>query len=353
VVEDSSRDVVQPPLHPFAAARDAAYRPPTTDNVAAKPKPPPVKKPESVWKTTAPVYDPKVASDVYARTMNSPITLTQRELLSLSPEVRNQVREATSNRRVARAGPPAVAPLAAPGEQNLLEIFSNIEVTDDENDCARREAARLAAMPAAYSAAVYNSTSASSNPSCNNAAPPSGATIIPDPYETYLRAEPEDRNGSCLTVARESSSLRTVLPLINHSLYVEAVIDPGSQVISMSEAVCHALGLSYDPRIKLRMQSANGEVDETLGLARNVPLLVGEITLYVQVHIIRKPAYDVLLGRPFDTLTESIVRNFGNEDQTLTIHDPNTGSTATIPTFARGTHPRTARPSPDFCDSRI
>ena len=69
-----------------------------------------------------------------------------------------------------------------------------------------------------------------------------------------------------------------------------------SQVIAMSEAMCHALALIYDPRIHLHMQSANHEVDETLGLACNMLILVGDITLYVQFHIIQNLAYDVLLG---------------------------------------------------------
>ena len=80
------------------------------------------------------------------------------------------------------------------------------------------------------------------------------------------------------------------------------------------------------------MQLANHEVDETLGLTRNVPILIRDIMLYVQFHIIRNLAYDILLGRPFDILVESIVRNYSNEDQTITIHDPNSGRIATVPT---------------------
>ena len=279
--------------------------------------------------------------------MNSQITLTQRELLSLSPEVRNQVREATTNRRVARTGTPA-----ASADNNLLDMLAGMEV-DDETDQARREAARLAAMPATYQATVHAFAQETPGPTFSNTEPPPGAIVLDDPYEVYLRSAPENRNTSCLTVAKESSSLRTILPLVNHNLYVESILDPGSQVISMSEEACHALGLIYDPRLRLRMQSTNGEVDETLGLARNVPMLLGEITFYVQFHVIRNPAYDILLGRPFDVLLESIVRNYKNEDQTITIHDPNSGRTATVPTFARGTHPRTSRQAPDFCDSRI
>ena len=86
------------------------------------------------------------------------------------------------------------------------------------------------------------------------------------------------------------------------------------------------------------MVSANGGVDQTLGLAQNVVFIVGEITLYLQVHILRSPAYDILLGRPFDILTQSVVRNYRNENQTITIRDPNTGKTATVLTVARGSH---------------
>ncbi len=104
----------------------------------------------------------------------------------------------------------------------------------------------------------------------------------------------------------------------------------------MSEEVCHELSLAYDPSIRLNMQSANGSIDQSLGLAKNVPFKIVGINIYMQVHVLRKPAYDILFGRPFDVLTESIVRNYGNEDQTITLHDPNTGQAATIPTIPRG-----------------
>ena len=59
--------------------------------------------------------------------------------------------------------------------------------------------------------------------------------------------------------------------LINNQEHIEAVIDPGSQIIAMSDAVLHDLGISYNLTIQLNMQSANGTVDRSLGLARNVP----------------------------------------------------------------------------------
>jgi hypothetical protein len=106
---------------------------------------------------------------------------------------------------------------------------------------------------------------------------------------------------------------------------VECIIDPGLQIIAMSETVSRRLGLSYNPSITLNMQSANGEVNRSLSLTRNVPFRLDSLLFYLQVHIIRNPAYDVLLGRLFDVLLETTVINFPNEDQTITLHEPGTG----------------------------
>ena len=123
---------------------------------------------------------------------------------------------------------------------------------------------------------------------------------------------------------------------VENGASVEGTLDGSAQVITMSEALCHHLALSYDPTVRLYMQSANGEVDQSLGLVRNVPYTVGGITLYLQIHVIQNAPYDLLLGRPFDVLTRSVVKNFENEDQTITIVCPNTGQVATVPTCPRG-----------------
>jgi gag-polyprotein putative aspartyl protease len=169
--------------------------------------------------------------------------------------------------------------------------------------------------------------------------PPADATVIADPYKAYLRAQATsaDPAESGITIAAESSALRAILPVINGQERVEAILDPGCQIVTMSEQVSTALALSYDPTIRLHMVSANGGVDQSLGLAHNVPFLVGTITLYLQVHVLRAPTYDILLGHPFNVLTQSVVRNFSNENQTIAILDPNTGHKATIPTIPRGT----------------
>jgi hypothetical protein len=305
----------EPPVHPYADARDGAYAVPQNRNFGALPKPAAQKKPEPAYRTLPPIYDGKIAADVYDRAMAASVTLTQRELLSLSPEVRSQVREATSAKRTANKEGNAKEIHTYADDQNLAAALDDIEPGE----------AQYRLPTATFINSIHQTRT-----------PPPGSLIIPDPYETYLKTLPIGAIPDRLVVAKESSALRSIFPLVDHQRHVEAILDPGSQIIAMAEEICFDLGLAYDPSVVLNMQSANGEVDQSLGLARNVPVQIGDITLYVQVHIIRSPAYDILLGRPFDILTESVVRNFANEDQTVTIFDPNSGRRATVPTSARG-----------------
>ena len=66
VTEEITNDVNQLPTHPFVKAKDATYSPLTSDNVATKPKPPPAKKPEVTYRTSALIYDPQVTSNIYS-----------------------------------------------------------------------------------------------------------------------------------------------------------------------------------------------------------------------------------------------------------------------------------------------
>jgi hypothetical protein len=347
------------PYHPYRGAKDATYMPPQARNLGAPPAKSPAqatsRKSDTAYRTLPPIYDSKVAADVYKRTLDTPITLTCHELLSLSPEVRSQIREATTTRRITKdqSSSNESQPTAQTGQtghpsfvnwqDEALTAEDLMYVDDDE-------------VPLVGQSFLMPITS-----NVENEAPPSFRTVatsseqgqskhivVDDPFDQYYKnlGPGEDPDRLRLTVALESSALRSIVPLVDNKVRVESILDPGCQIVAMSEEVCHELALAYDPSIKIYMQSANGTVDESLGLARNVPFLVGEaIVLYIQVHVIRDPAYDILLGRPFDVLTESVVRNYRNEDQTITITDPNTGRIVTIPTVRRGP-PRYRRKHP-------
>jgi hypothetical protein len=166
-------------------------------------------------------------------------------------------------------------------------------------------------------------------------------TIITDAVTQYYDAlVPGEKPKKIIYVAPESTSLRTIRVLINGNGEENAISDSGSQIVSMARRVAEELGIIWDPDRIIYMQSANGISEPSMGLAKNVPFLVEGITLFLQVHILKNPAYRVLLGRTFDTLCSSVVENRPDGSQNITIKDPNSGKRVTIPTHPRDMPPK-------------
>ena len=90
------------PKHPFRHTKDAAYTPLTSKNVGTQDKQEPLinKKQEPAYRTLPPIHDPLTAKSIFQRSMETPITIMQRELLSLSPEVQSQFRDSTITVRI-------------------------------------------------------------------------------------------------------------------------------------------------------------------------------------------------------------------------------------------------------------
>jgi len=132
-----------------------------------------------------------------------------------------------------------------------------------------------------------------------------------------------------------------VIPaLVNDVREEEALLDSGSQIVSMSRTSAIDCKVTWDPDVTINMQSANGQISRTCGLAKNVPFSFGEVTVYLQVHVVDNPPYKILLGRPFDVLTESRITNSAEGTQMIVITDPNTKHRATLPTYAKGQLPK-------------
>ena len=164
---------------------------------------------------------------------------------------------------------------------------------------------------------------------------PAGSLIAKDPILQYLESLGEDITPKQIFVARDSAPLRVTFPNINYQGRVESVLDSGSQIVSMALDMAKEIGLIWDPKIQIFMQSANRTMERSVGLARNVPFQWGQLMVYLQVHIIKGPAYKVLLGRPFDALTKSQIDNQEDGGQVITLTDPNSGKVFAVPTFDR------------------
>ena len=61
--------------HPFTNAQDTSYVVPQNHNYAGVFKPPVSKKPEPAYRTFPPVYNDKIATEVYDRAMSTEVTV--------------------------------------------------------------------------------------------------------------------------------------------------------------------------------------------------------------------------------------------------------------------------------------
>ena len=115
--------------NPYQKAKDAIYASPDSHNMVGPVKVPLVKSAAPAYKTLPPVHDSAIALDIFKQSTSSPVTITQHELLSISPEVRTYVRDSTTTRRVPTAPAAAVqgSLLVVPEEDEVaLELYQTL-----------------------------------------------------------------------------------------------------------------------------------------------------------------------------------------------------------------------------------
>lgn len=317
---------------PADSRKPAAGKGPTTQGV-------PEKK-EKHYKLKAPIDDDDSDEelDSVAELLKAiEVGLPLKSLLKLSPRLRKKAKEALTKVRV-----------PVNGVLELVELLNGNEALEAQAGLPSSEILD----PVASTFVQANAISTSELPFDEKLTvlgqaeglTPKGALVVGDPVLQYFASIPAGQQPrqvfvsakDIYRVAGESESLRVLYPLINGSGEEESICDGGSQIVSMSQATAIELGLGWDPTICIYMQSANGQVEKSVGLSKNVAFLFGEVTLYLQVHIIRDPAYKVLLGRPFEVLAGSNVKNGTDGSQLITLTDPNTQKQWVVPTFPRG-----------------
>lgn len=206
------------------------------------------------------------------RSLEGIVTLTQRELYAIAPEVRKHIKDQVTTHRV-----PAGA----------VTINYHTENTTNEDSLP----------PSNY----HNSTSPA-NP---------------------------------IIVANHIEELRTISLELDGKFSVNAILDEGSQIIGVRKDVWERLGLPVFKEQVMLMEAANATTEMTLGLIRDLPVRIGTCTFYLQVQVFENAPYEMLLGRPFLTLTQAQTHHYRNGDSHITLIDPNTRETITIPTSAR------------------
>ena len=266
---------------------------------------------EPGFKNRAPLQLDERAKDLVQDTLKNTICITTEDLLSVSEPMREEFRKLLIKKRI----------------EKKSVTFAEVDSEDDTSEAMEMISAER--LPGATYEILAEDTNGMSK----------GSVVVSDPVMQYLNALEPGEKPKSVVAAAESHSLRTVYPLINGVGEVESLLDPGSQIVSMSKEVATTLQVTWDPDIVVHMESANKSLEKTLGLAKNVPFVFGPITVYLQVHVIAKVAYKVLLGRPFDTITESEIKNSKDGSQSLILTDLNTGERCVMQTHERGKPP--------------
>jgi len=292
------------------------------DNVTKSSKPKVVKDEvskmvvEPGYKNRAPLQLDERAKDLLQEALKNPISITTEDLLNVSEPVRQELKKLLIKKRLEKKSV-TLATEGKPAEKGDTSEQRDVKTISVEK------------LPEATYEVLAKDTNGMSK----------GSVIVSDPVMQYLNALAPGEKPKTVIVAAESHALRTVYPLINGVGEVESLLDPGSQIVSMSKTIAAMLQVTWDPDIVVHMESANKTLEKTLGLAKNVPFLFGTITVYLQVHVIGNAAYKVLLGRPFDIVTESVVKNARNGSQSLTLTDPNSGERCVMETHEKGKVP--------------
>ena len=140
------------------------------------------------------------------------------------------------------------------------------------------------------------------------------------------------RNDNGLIVAHHSLPLRAIEVKIGESRHsVRGILDSGSEIVAMPKWIWEELGLPIRSDHTMNMSSANASIDMMLGVLENLVINFGAGKVMVQVQILARANFDLLLGQPFHCLMSANTEDFPDGSQTITLHDPNTGKQFALP----------------------
>lgn len=224
----------------------------------------PDRRDEPNFRRKAPVEESVSVEQLTKSVLKQPITISLGQLAGVSPSVRESLRSNFTRKRVVQE---VYNTSALPGNPYEEKDYEDTEETEIEEEYITLP------LPTVTVNMVQG------------IGVPIGGLIVSDPLSQYLESIDEEGRKRII-VAKDTESLRAVWPDINNNGKEECIVDWGSQIVAMSKDVAINLGISWDPAIRINMQSANGQVELSEGLAKNAPFKFGEVTAYLQVHIL-------------------------------------------------------------------
>ncbi|KAG1832767.1 hypothetical protein EV424DRAFT_1533451 [Suillus variegatus] len=241
----------------------------TTDTVEEVIPPQPANPSSTQYRYSFPLEDKDADKHVVDHMLDSNISIPMRDLITVSTDIRKVFKDMTTTKRVTI------------GALSVNELSS----TPEAEDILRR-------------------------------------------YDGCLRRSDNGR-----IVAEHFELLHCVKAVTHQGWILTCVLDQGAECIVMPRSVWQSLGgIPLRPDHKLVMDSVNTSRDETLGIIENLPLDFGTGEMLFQVQVVPCANFEILLGRPFFTLTSCKTEDLPSGEQDITLMDPNTVKVIRIPT---------------------
>ena len=229
---------------------------------------------EAKFRYQAPIEATVKSSDLFDRAMEASVTTSVRELFAIAPDVRRHAKDFCTSKKVST---------------NVLEE-DHVESFLD---------------------------------SCFD------AQEVPRPFVDFGRYD------DSIPSAAASLNLRVIYPDFAGIIRPECVLDSGAQVVIMHKDVWEKLNVPLTESKSMEMESANSTITRTMGLVENFPVTFGPKTVKLQIQVVDKAPFEVLLGRPFFAAFGCDEYNTPEGSHELGIVNPNTGLKVKIPSSPR------------------
>ncbi|KAF8430926.1 hypothetical protein L210DRAFT_3416995 [Boletus edulis BED1] len=109
------------------------------------------------------------------------------------------------------------------------------------------------------------------------------------------------------------------------------IMDSGSEIVAMPKCIWEEIGLPIRSDHTMKMSLANTSIDMMIGVLKNLILDVSAGEVMVQMQVLARANFDLLLGQLFHCLMSAATEDFPDGSQMITLRDPNMGKQFALP----------------------
>ncbi|KDQ09756.1 hypothetical protein BOTBODRAFT_116731 [Botryobasidium botryosum FD-172 SS1] len=137
-------------------------------------------------------------------------------------------------------------------------------------------------------------------------------------------------------IGAASLPLRSIDGVVEGRTVVECVLDQGVMIVVMRKDIWERSGLPLRHDMVLTMENANNSTNRTMGFLPRVRVSFGGMELLLRVQVVDNAPFEILLGRPFFSLTSCETKDFRTGEQHVMLTSPDTGESLRFATREKG-----------------